>query len=303
MSSSIKESLETEVENDINPTPNPNPNLTQKNTNSNTNSNLNPIQKRHPKKYRNIFYYQNINQEFNDYVTEKMEDQDFMQHIYIVFNIVLELYRVVTSSLLVVFVPQDCGNGTICTLEENFFFKSSIIFNITLLFNYITLFSFFNVYAIEIIRENYLIKYLDVNTYLPNDDDDVAIKLNQLPKGKMDQILKLDTIYQFLCYVSMFIYFVNILLSSIVIRYNYLNTQSIYTFITYVLFIITKLNTIYTISTTKRHTFYSAYLKTFIQYNDIGHHHKPLLELVELADITDIIPEIEVNGYSNFFTQ
>ena len=43
---------------------------------------------------------------------------------------------------------------------------------------------------------------------------------------------------------------------------------------TYVLFMFNKLSNIFNISNTKKYVFYSAYLKTNIQYNDIGEKYK-----------------------------
>ena len=51
-------------------------------------------------------------------------------------------------------------------------------------------------------------------------------------------------------------------------KYSITN-QSISTFITYILFIVIKLNNVYSIANTEDFTFYSAYLMTNMQFNDV----------------------------------
>ena len=64
-------------------------------------------------------------------------------------------------------------------------------------------------------------------------------------------------------------YIINIILSGIVINKYSITNQSISTFITYILFIIIKLNNVYSIANTEDFTFYSAYLMTNMQFNDV----------------------------------
>jgi hypothetical protein len=64
-------------------------------------------------------------------------------------------------------------------------------------------------------------------------------------------------------------YIINVILSGIVISKYSITNQSISTFITYILFIILKLNNVYSIANTEDFTFYSAYLMTNMQFNDV----------------------------------
>jgi hypothetical protein len=61
----------------------------------------------------------------------------------------------------------------------------------------------------------------------------------------------------------------NAILSGFVISDYYLDNQTTSTFVTNILFIITKLIDIYTAVNTEENVFYSAYLKGRIQYNDV----------------------------------
>lgn len=124
------------------------------------------------------------------------------------------------------------------------------------------------------IRENYLIRYLDVNLEYPYDDELVAKILEDLPNDFLKKILNIDYKYQIVSYIVIIIYFINIVLSYLIINKYYLNNQTTTSFITYVLFMFVKLYNVYIVSNTQKHTFYSAYLKTNVQYNDIDHKFK-----------------------------
>ena len=95
--------------------------------------------------------------------------QDFKQRINLIFNVLIELYRILSCSLLILFIPQKCDQ-TLCSIYENLHRNGDIFYNVALTINFITLISFFILYGLEIIRENIFIKYLDVNTMLPFDN-------------------------------------------------------------------------------------------------------------------------------------
>ena len=64
-------------------------------------------------------------------------------------------------------------------------------------------------------------------------------------------------------------YLVNVIFSSIVVNEYYLSNQTTTTMITNVILMLTKLSSIYSLANTKKNVFYSAYLKTNVQYNDV----------------------------------
>lgn len=210
----------------------------------------------------------------------KFIDQDFTQRVSITFTVLLELYRAITSSLLILFVPQNCSDipntERVCDANENMIWDSQMLYNVTLVFNFMNLATFLFLYYVELVRENRLVKYLDVNGDVPNEDDDVAQALALLPNDKRDKIVKIDQYYQRISYFSMGLYFLNVVLSGFVVKQYYLNNQTSSTFVTYVLFMMAKLANVYAVSNTKKHTFYSAYLKTHVQYNDVDRKYRGL---------------------------
>ena len=199
-------------------------------------------------------------------------DQDNKQRISVGFQFLFELYRVVTSSLLILFVPQMCVDH-VCTINENLVWVYPI-YNITLVLNFTSMFSLFTMYVIEIQRENILIKYLHVNLELPNDNSSVGNKLTQITIQNSDKIYKIDKYYQLSSYIASFIYTLNIMFSAAVVNHFYAGGQTLSTFITYVLFMATKLYSVYTITSTEKNIFYSAYMKTNVQFNDIDTNYK-----------------------------
>jgi len=202
-------------------------------------------------------------------IQEKLEDQDFMQRMSVLPNVLLELYRVITSSLLIIFVPQFCDDH-ICTLHDNLQWDPQLqIYNVTIVFNFITLFICVCMYTIELRRENRLIKYLDVNPKKPNDDEDVAAIMAIVPADKKEKLYQVDREYQIISYIAMTVFGLNSILSGIIVNIFYLNDQTNTTFVTYMLFMLLKLVNVYFISNTKKNVFYSAYLKTNLQFNDL----------------------------------
>ncbi len=206
-----------------------------------------------------------------EYIKNKLQNQDFVQKNTSIALFSLELYRVLVSTLLILFVPQKCENESgdhVCSYQENMA-PMSTFYTVALIINFITMGSFVLTYIIEIKRENQLINYLEVNTSKPCDNDSVHKALERLAKHRKDRILDLDKYYYRASILSMILFIVNTILSGIVIYDFYLDNQTTTTFVTNILFMITKLGDIYGIINTDKNVFYSAYLKTKVQYNDV----------------------------------
>jgi hypothetical protein len=198
--------------------------------------------------------------------------QDYKQKLSVLATLSLELYRMLTSSLLILFVPQNCG-GELCTLTENLVWDNDL-YNTGIFFNFLTLFTFTILYYIEIKRENRLIKYLDVNLNLPMSNEAVKTTLENISINKKNKILSIDKQYQIISYISIGIFILNSLISGIVVFEYYLGSQTTTTLITSLLFMLSKLFNIYSISNTEQNIFYSAYMTTRIQFNDLDETHK-----------------------------
>ena len=196
-------------------------------------------------------------------------DQDTLQRISVGMQVLLEMYRVVTSSLLILFVPQICVDH-ICTTTENLVWETNT-YNTALCFNFISMAFLVNMYYLELVRENRLIKYLAVNPEMANDSEEVSKQLELLPVNKQNKIFSINRYYRLSAYGALCIYSLNVFLSIAAISKYYAGSQTTTTLVTYILFMMTKFGSVYSLVSTEQNIFYSAYLKSNIQFNDIDH--------------------------------
>ena len=213
----------------------------------------------------------NLYQRINSFITVK--NQNSYQRFNVLINIVFEFYRIITCSLLILFIPQKCKNNSICSINDKLQWRTSL-YGISLTYNFITLFFFCFLYFLEIRRENVLIKYLDVTPELPYNKSDVEKLLDQLPVNKKQKLLYIHTYYQKYANIMIYIYIANAVLSALIISRYRIPNQTLSTYITYILFILIKFNNVYSIANTEAYTFYSAYLTTNMQFNDIDNKYK-----------------------------
>ena len=85
----------------------------------------------------------------------------------------LEFYKILMATFLVLFVPQKCEDE-VCTITENFY-KRDPAHLAALISNFTTFVSVLYFYYIEMKRENWCIKYLDIDLTKPNNylDDEI----------------------------------------------------------------------------------------------------------------------------------
>jgi len=210
---------------------------------------------------------------------DKLNDQDTSQKMAVTTAVIIEMYRVMVSSLLVLFVPQKCDDH-VCSMSENMVWMDSL-YNSGLVVNFITMASFIVMYYYELKRENKLITYLDVNKSVASDNETVGKVLDGLSLEKKENILYFDKAYQRMGYFMLFMFAFNTILSGFVVYEYYLDNQTTSTYITNILFMITKLGDVYSTVNTERNIFYSAYMKGKIQFNDVDPNKRVLIENVK----------------------
>lgn len=203
-----------------------------------------------------------------DKIQKKLGDQDFQQKTGVTITVLIELYRVLIASFLILFVPQSCGDH-VCSISENARTGSDPLYNAGFSFNCITLIAFMAMYFAEIKREGKLIAYLDVNPRCKSDNDSVGEVLARLPEYRKTAILFYDGLYQKTGYFALTCFIVNTALSGCVVYKYYLDDKTTSTFITSVVFMITKMADVYSTVKTEKNILYSAYLKGKVQYNDL----------------------------------
>ena len=207
-------------------------------------------------------------------------NQDLQQKLSSIIVVVIELYRVIISCMLILFVPQKCNND-MCSFQENLSSDNNF-YTAGLFINTFTLFLFFILYSVEIKRENRLITYLEVNNNKPTDNDSVGKAIEFLHINKRNSIIKLDKIYQTIGKASIVVFIGNTIISGIVIYNYYLDNQTTTVYATNILFMTTKIYDVYVNSTSDANIFYSAYLKSKVQYNDVDPDKKNVLEITDV---------------------
>lgn len=198
---------------------------------------------------------------------ETIDNNHYKEKTNIIIEFFIELYRVLIGSCMIIFVPQNC-NGNTCTFTE-YINNDNIFYYVTFYLNIFTLMSFLILYIIEMTREYRLLDYLDVNNSISNDNESVGKRIDKLDIDKKTYILFIDSLYYKSGYIAIVFFLINTICSSIVIFQHYLNSNTAIGFLTNVIFMAAKLYNVRCILVTENNIFYSAYLKNFVQYNDL----------------------------------
>ena len=203
-------------------------------------------------------------------------DQDFGQRIKVMGIFTLQFYKVLMGTMLTLFVPQACyeeiGDGSeernnlqICTLTQNYE-NSDIYHQITLSWNTLSFVCFLFCYVLELRRENWAIKYLDID----NDKSDNSLKQIIVLEPKLDkQMDKLNKIYFYGLSITAIIYFINVCLMINILLQDYHSMSTISCFISFVLLVQMKLYNSLSVAyqSVKSDKMMSAFMSEFVSYN------------------------------------
>lgn len=201
--------------------------------------------------------------------------QDCQQRVLMGIECIIELYRVVIGTCLIWFIPHSCGSnleqGSCGWLQEGIPGYATYL-------NLITLGSFLVLYGIEVYRENTLISYLEVTPLLGTDNISVGEIVEKLDPKKRKKLYRIDMVYFGVGGFCMCAFGANSIFSGIVLL-DHLDNKTITTFMTDILFMMTKLYRIHYVINTEKNIFYSAYMTTFVQFNDLDPKNTNSLEL------------------------
>jgi hypothetical protein len=230
-------------------------------------------------------------------ITSKKDDQVNVPEILITAtSIVFELYKTMIGSFLTVFTAQRCGQQT-CTIWENIVPKNDLELA-GIVINFFMATSLLIEYIFEIMREAYLIKYLKYDKSLANNGEHIAELYENTDKTIFAKLIPLYVIYIRFSYVVLLIYFVNVILSAVIVAENYYDNTSIFSFVTNALFIIYKIYNVVEITSYRGDYFYSAYQRKNIHYNDVRPKYllKNIQETHDASSLKydDIVPETSV---------
>jgi hypothetical protein len=206
-------------------------------------------------------------------------DQDIIQRIKVAGIFCLQFYKVLTGTMLSLFVPQACyepiADGSnvihgdeivrICTLTQNLE-NNEIYHRLTLYWNSISFLCFIYCYLLELKRESWAIKFLDVD----KDKSDNALKEIIINEPKLDkQMDRLNRLYFYGLSVTSVVYLINVLMMINVLYQDYHSMSTISCFISFTLLVQMKLYNSLSIAykSVKNDTMLSAFLTEFVSFN------------------------------------
>ena len=208
-----------------------------------------------------------------------MIDQDIVQRIKVICIFLLQFYKVLMGTMMTLFVPQACKSisdgsenniiigetNRICTIRENFE-NNEIYHQLTLYWNSISFFCFICIYILELKRESWAIKFLDID----NNKPDNSLKEIIIQEPKLDKYMdKLNKYYFYGLSVTAFVYMINVLLMINILYQDYHSMSTISCFISFTLLVQMKLYNSLSVAyySVKDDKMMSAFMSEFVSFN------------------------------------
>ena len=202
-------------------------------------------------------------------------DQDIVQRIKVGGIFVLQFYKVLTGTLLPLFVPQACYSEItagseertlqLCTLTQNYE-NNEDYHRVTLYWNFFSFLLFIMCYIFELRREHWAIKFLDINNDIPDNAlKDKIVEEPQLDK-KMDQLNKF---YYHSLLLTSGVYFINVGLMIKILITEYHSVSTLSCFVSFVLLVMMKLYNSLSVGyqSVKNDKMMSAFMSEFVSFN------------------------------------
>lgn len=195
-----------------------------------------------------------------------MIDPDIIQRCKVGIIFILQFYRITTGTMLALFVPQSCGDH-VCTLIENYE-KTDFYHQLAISINAFSMSVFFICYIIELFREEWCVKYLDIDNN--KSDNNLKQVIEEFPKlnNRMDKINK---IYYYSFFINCLVYIINLGVTIKVLNDYYYNSATLSCFTSFVLLVLMKLYNSFEVAyqSIKNDKMTSAYVNEFVSYNVI----------------------------------
>lgn len=191
-------------------------------------------------------------------------DHDIIQRGKVGLIFLLQFYKITTGTMLTLFVPQSCGDH-VCTISENYE-KEDSYHKLAIYCNAFSMFVFLTCYLIELAREEWCVKYLDIDNN--KSDNNLRKIIENEPKlnKRMDQ---LNIIYYYSFIVNCIIYTANLGITVKVLNDYYYNSATLSCFTSFVLLVLMKLYNSVGVAyqSVKNDKMTSAYVNEFVSYN------------------------------------
>ena len=205
---------------------------------------------------------------------------DTQQRIITAFLFLLEMYKLLMGSCLTLFVPQIC-NSTTCSLTEIIMLDSTL-HRVAMGFNAYSLLMFLVFYCVELRRENWCIKYLDMDDSKSAVHLDAEIEAYPAIKSKMSSLNRQYRTITIVCTVSQL---VNVAISVADIAQAWAGISSLTPLASYVILIFIKLAMSFQIAqaSLQKERALSAFMKAPRTFNTIDEDHRLVLQPVALV--------------------
>ena len=197
-----------------------------------------------------------------------MIDQDIIQRVKVAGIFLLQIYKVTTGTMLSLFIPQSCGSdesSRVCSLQENY--ENADGYHKTVFFwNAFSFLTFFTYYMIELKREEWSIKYLDID----NNKPDNSLKQIIVNEPKLDKAMdRLNLWYYRTLLFNCGVYGINLALSAKLVKDGYHSSSTLSCFASFSLFVLMKLYNSLEVArqSVKNDKMMSAYMSEFVSFN------------------------------------
>jgi len=185
--------------------------------------------------------------------------QNIKQSVSVPIFFIIEAYSIFLATLPIIFVPQIC-NDKLCSPLENY--KNMDVLGI--IFHFSTVSCFMFAYGIELYREYWCIKNLDVNESFPE---------SRILCSDISSVLKrINKRYVYIWFFTIVMFVVNTFYSSVYLgKYLFRSEDALITFLSYLVSVAHKINSVFTtVNSVLKNTntiSESAYLKKMVIYN------------------------------------
>ena len=197
-----------------------------------------------------------------------MIDQDIIQRVKVAGIFLLQIYKVTTGTMLSLFIPQSCGSdesSRVCSLQENY--ENADGYHKTVFFwNAFSFLTFFTYYMIELKREEWSIKYLDID----NNKPDNSLKQIIVKEPKLDKAMdRLNLWYYNSLLFNCGVYGINLALSAKLVKDGYHSSSTLSCFFSFSLLVLMKLYNSLEVAkqSVKNDKMMSAYMSEFVSFN------------------------------------
>jgi len=190
--------------------------------------------------------------------------EDTKQRIKVCGIFLLQIYKITTGTMMSLFIPQSCGDK-MCSLTDNYE-NNEVYHKLLFYWNTLSLFSFLICYGVELRREEWCVKYLDIDNNFPDNSLKEIIVKEKVLDNKMDTLNKY---YYHILLSTSFIYLVNMLLTIKMIKDNYHGNSTVSCFTSFSLLVLMKLYNSFTVAyqSVKNDKMMSAYMCEFVSFN------------------------------------